>query len=191
MSIYAKSEVKAMSYILTYKKKEFYPLDPRIDDIDIEDISHSLSLLCRANGHFKHFYSVGLHSLNCAYEAMARGYSDRVVLACLLHDGSEAYLSDITRPVKKHLQKYLDVEEVLQGKIFEKWLPNITTEEKKLIFEIDDAILYYEFTSLFGEKIFDYIPVIKSNPRFEFLEFSSVENEFLELFKNLTKKVTL
>ena len=180
-----------MSYILTYKKKEFYPLDPRIDDIDIEDISHSLSLLCRANGHFKHFYSVGLHSLNCAYEAMARGYSDRVILGCLLHDGSEAYLSDITRPVKKHLQKYLDVEEVLQGKIFEKWLPNLTTEEKKLIFEIDDAILYYEFTSLFGEKIFDYIPVIKSNPRFEFLEFSSVENEFLELFKNLTKKVTL
>ena len=93
-----------MSYILTYKKKEFYPLSPKTEDIDIEDIAHALSLLCRANGHFKHFYSVGLHSLNCAYEAMARGYSENVVLGCLLHDGSEAYLADITRPVKKPLE---------------------------------------------------------------------------------------
>ena len=173
-----------MSYILTYKKKEFYPLSPRTDDIDIEDIAHALSLLCRANGHFKHFYSVGLHSINCAYEAIARGYSDRVVLGCLLHDGSEAYLADITRPVKKHLQKYLDIEEVLQGEIFEKWIPSLTSEEKKLIFEIDEAILYYEFTTLFGERIFDYVPQLKSTPRFEYIDFSKVEGEFLELFRH-------
>ena len=84
-----------MSYILTYKKIEFYPLNPKIEDIDIEDIAHALSLLCRANGHFKHFYSVGLHSINCASEAISRGYSQNVVLGCLLHDGSEAYLADI------------------------------------------------------------------------------------------------
>ena len=178
-----------MSYILTYKKIEFYPLDSKIEDIDIEDIAHSLSLLCRANGHFKHFYSVGLHSLNCAYEAMARGYSDNVILGCLLHDGSEAYLADITRPVKKHLQKYLDFEEVLQGKIFEKWVGSLTEEERRMIFEIDDAILYYEFTTLFGERIFDYVPVLQSSPRFEYIEFSKVENEFLELFSRLVEKV--
>ncbi len=176
-----------MSYILTYKKKEFYPLEPKAQDIDIEDIAHALSLLCRANGHFKHFYSVGLHSLNCAYEAQARGYSHNVVLGCLLHDGSEAYLADITRPVKKHLHKYLEIEEVLQNKIFNKWIPNLTEDEKKQIFEIDDAILYYEFTTLFGEKIFDFVPTLHSEPRFEYIEFSKIENEFLELFNNLNK----
>ena len=174
-----------MSYILTYTKKEFYPLEPKIQDIDIIDIAHALSLLCRANGHFKHFYSVGLHSINCAYEAMARGYSNNVILGCLLHDGSEAYLADITRPVKKHLHKYLEVEDVLQSKIFEKWIPSLTEEEKKLIFEIDDAILYYEFINLFGEKIFDYVPKLQSEPRFEYIEFSKVEQEFLELFYKL------
>ena len=174
-----------MSYILTYKKKEFYPLEPKIEDIDIEDIAHALSLLCRANGHFKHFYSVGLHSINCAYEAQARGYSQNVVLGCLLHDGSEAYLADITRPVKKHLHKYLEIEDVLQSKIFEKWIPSLTEDEKKQIFEIDDAILYYEFTTLFGEKIFDYVPKLKSKPRFEYIEFLNIENEFLKLFNNL------
>ncbi|MBO5715017.1 MAG: phosphohydrolase [Clostridia bacterium] len=177
-----------MSYILTYQKKEFYPLNPKTEDIDIVDIAHALSLLCRANGHFKHFYSVGLHSINCAYEAIARGYSQNVVLGCLLHDGSEAYLADITRPVKKHLQKYLEVEDVLQNKIFEKWVPSLIDEERKLVFEIDDAILYYEFVELFGEKIFDFAPIIKSNPVFEYIEFSQVENEFISLFNQLTSK---
>lgn len=177
-----------MSYILTYKKKEFYPLEPKSEDIDIEDIAHALSLLCRANGHFKHFYSVGIHSLNCAYEAQARGYSQNVVLGCLIHDGSEAYLADITRPVKKHLHKYLEIEDVLQSKIFEKWIPTLTVEEKNQVFEIDDAILYYEFTTLFGEKIFDCVPELKSEPRFEYVEFSKIENEFLELFNKLTQK---
>lgn len=178
-----------MSYILTYKKKEFYPLEPRVEDIDIEDIAHALSLLCRANGHFKHFYSVGQHSINCAMEAIARGYSDRVVLGCLIHDASEAYLADITRPVKKHLQKYLEIEDKLQGRIFEKWIPSLTGDEIKLIFEIDDAILYYEFIDLFGEKIFDYVPTLKSKPRFEQIEFSFVEKEFLTLFNELRNKM--
>lgn len=178
-----------MSYILTYKKKEFYPLEPRVEDIDIEDIAHALSLLCRANGHFKHFYSVGQHSINCAMEAIARGYSDRVVLGCLIHDASEAYLADITRPVKKHLQKYLEIEDKLQGLIFEKWIPSLTGDEIKLIFEIDDAILYYEFIDLFGEKIFDYVPTLKSKPRFEQIEFSFVEKEFLTLFNELRNKM--
>ncbi len=174
-----------MSYILTYKKKEFYPLAPKTEDIDIDDIAHALSLLCRANGHFKHFYSVGLHSLNCAYEAMARGYSKNVVLGCLIHDASEAYLADITRPVKKHLHKYLEIEEVLQNEIFNKWIPSLNEDERKLVFEIDDAILYYEFSTLFGEKIFDYVPQLLSTPRFEYIEFSIVENEFKELFNKL------
>lgn len=178
-----------MSYILTYKKIEFYPLDPRVEDIDIEDIAHALSLLCRANGHFKHFYSVGLHSINCAKEALARGYSKRVILGCLLHDGSEAYLADITRPVKKHLSKYLEIEDVLQTKIFNKYInPVLTEDERKLIFEIDDAILYYEFTTLFGERIFDYVPTLLSEPRFDYIEFSKIEKEFIQLFEELTSK---
>ena len=176
-----------MSYILTYTKTEFYPLEPKIEDINITDISHALSLLCRANGHFKHFYSVALHSINCAYEAMARGYSNNVILGCLLHDGSEAYLADITRPVKKHLHKYLEFEEVLQNKIFEKWIPTLSDEERKQIFQIDDAILYYEFTTLFGEKIFDYVPKLKSEPRFDYIEFTKIEKEFVELFNKLTQ----
>lgn len=131
-----------MSYITTYLKKHIDPTNASADDIDIVDIAHALSLLCRANGHFEHFYSVAQHSLNCANEAKARGCSRRVQLGCLLHDASEAYLSDVTRPIKAQLSKYLETEEKLQNTIFNKWItPSLTEDETKQVFEIDDAVL--------------------------------------------------
>ena len=99
-----------MSAIMTHRKIMFDPFSPRAEDIHIADIAHSLSLLCRANGHFPHFYSVGQHCVLCMKEAEARGYSRRVQLGCLLHDASEAYLSDVTRPIKPLLPAYLEVE---------------------------------------------------------------------------------
>lgn len=35
------------SWIQTYKGIDFYPFDPRPEDVDIEDIAHALSLQCR------------------------------------------------------------------------------------------------------------------------------------------------
>ena len=53
-----------MSEIMTYTKIMFDPLHPDAERIDMEDIAHALSMLCRANGHFKTFYSVAQHSMN-------------------------------------------------------------------------------------------------------------------------------
>ena len=119
-----------MSAIKTYSGIMFDPLEPNSDLIQIEDIAHALSMLCRANGHFKSFYSVGQHCINCAEEAAVRGYSARVQLGCLLHDGSEAYLSDVTRPVKKALPKYLEIEEPLQNSIWNKWLKSLSQQKR-------------------------------------------------------------
>ena len=96
-----------MSSILTFTGKHFDPTNPEENLIDLSDIGHALSLICRGNGHVKYFYSVAQHSIACCQEAQARGYSDRVQLACLLHDASEAYMSDVTRPVKALLTEYL------------------------------------------------------------------------------------
>ena len=82
-------------------------------DVYIEDIAHALSLLCRGGGQLSYFYSVGQHSLNCAAEAKARGWSKRQQLACLLHDASEAYMSDVPRPFKQHLSDYISHEKTL------------------------------------------------------------------------------
>ncbi|ENZ00249.1 hypothetical protein [Clostridium thermobutyricum] len=174
-------------YILTYSKEHFSPINPKEKSININDIAHSLSLMCRANGHIKNFFSVAQHSINCAKEAKERNYSKKVQLACLLHDGSEAYLADITRPVKKHLEHYLGFEKNLQNAIYKKFLPeNLSEEEKLQVNSVDDCMLYHEFIALLGEKLFNTEPEIKSNPSFEFVDFNKVESEFLSIFKELT-----
>ena len=176
-----------MSEIMTYTKKMFDPLRPNAELIDIEDIAHALSMLCRANGHFKSFYSVAQHSINCMKEAKARGCSERIQLACLLHDAKEAYLSDVTRPVKAELPRYKEIEAPLQETIWNKWLGEpLTEEECKQVFDIDDAILAHEFLNLMEEKITDQLPEICSAPQFAFAGFDASKQQFLRLFRQLT-----
>jgi len=176
---------------MTYTKKMFDPLRPKTERIDIRDIAHALSMLCRANGHFRSFYSVGQHCINCAKEAKARGYGPRLQLACLLHDASEAYLSDVTRPVKAELPKYKEIEEPLQELLWNLYLGTPLTEaEKAQVFEIDDAILLHEFLHLMDAKIADEIPEISSVPEFSFTGFACCSDAFLELFYELTAQIT-
>ena len=77
-----------MSYITTVTGKHFYPLNPNPQDIDIEDIAHALSLICRANGHFKYFYSVAQHCIACAEEAVERGCFCRRRKSCRKSSGN-------------------------------------------------------------------------------------------------------
>ena len=84
-----------MSWIQTYTGRQFFPLEPRPDDIDIRDIAHSLSLQCRFNGHCRGFYSVAEHSVR-----VSRILDGRERLWGLLHDAAEAYISDLPRPLK-------------------------------------------------------------------------------------------
>lgn len=83
-------------FIVTYTGKNFYPLDPRIEDIDINDIIHALSNLSRFGGHCTNFYSVAQH---CVLVSLVCEKQD--ALWGLLHDASEAYLVDIPSPLKR------------------------------------------------------------------------------------------
>lgn len=179
-----------MSAIKTYSGIMFDPLDPQTERIKIEDIAHALSMLCRANGHFKSFYSVGQHCINCADEAAARGCSARVQLGCLLHDGSEAYLSDVTRPVKQVLPMYLEIEEPLQKAIWDKWITDpFTEEEVKQIFEIDDLLLLNEFMVLMDTALAENVPALTGSTRFDFAGFDEIESAYLARFEELVAKI--
>jgi 5'-deoxynucleotidase YfbR-like HD superfamily hydrolase len=175
------------NYILTYTKTKFYPIEPNKEDIYIEDIAHSLSQMARANGHFKHFYSVAQHCVNCCREAKERGYTERVQLGCLLHDASESYLADITRPVKKYLTEYLTFEDRLQKIVYDKFgIGDVSEEELKQIKEVDDAMLFYEFRELMEVDLFETVPHIAIAHDFSQRDFESVEKEFIELVKALS-----
>ena len=70
----------------TYRGK-FNLLDPRAEDVSIEDIAHALTNLCRYNGHCRPFYSVAEHCVHVA--DLCR---PELHYAALLHDAAEARL---------------------------------------------------------------------------------------------------
>lgn len=176
-----------MSYITTFTGKHFDFIDTAPKDIDIKDIAHALSLICRANGHTRFFYSVAQHSISCYKEAETRGLSHRIQLGCLLHDSSEAYMSDVTRPIKSKLTEYLKIEDKLQNMIWSYFIGEpLTDAEKKIIFQIDDEILSYEFIHLLPESISDDYKRIISNPVLEFMSPTVIENEFIYLTQKLS-----
>ncbi len=171
------------NYITTYTGIRFEPTNPQLEHIRIEDIAHALSLICRGNGHVKTFWSVGEHCICCAREAAARGLSGRIILACLLHDASECYMSDIPRPFKSALPEYREHEDALLDMIYTRFLGSpLTDEEQRLLKEIDDALLWYDLTNLLDERPSGDPPEIHIGIDYTFRPFSDVEAEYLELF---------
>ena len=174
--------------IMTYSRVLMDPLTARPDQILIEDIAHSLSLMTRANGHCRQFYSVAQHCLNCALEAKSQGLGQRLQLACLLHDAAEAYVADIPRPVKHRLTGFAEIEEYVQSVIFRKFgLADMTEEEWNAVFRIDDALLHAEFEALMGIMIFDTAPYVSMAHDFSLRDMDDVYREFIRIFRSLTK----
>lgn len=170
-------------YITTYTGRHFYPTRPNPADIVIEDIAHALSFLCRGNGHVNKFWSVAEHCICCAKEAEARGLSERMILACLLHDASECYMSDVPRPLKEELASYEDYEKTLLQMIFEKFLgSDLTEEEEDQLAAIDDAMLWYDLKNLLGEMTDATPPKINIELVYNVRSFEEVEQEYLQLF---------
>ena len=175
--------------ITTYTGRHIDPVHPDPELICIEDIAHALSLICRGNGQVQTFFSVGQHCINCAREAMARGYSDCIAFACLLHDASECYLSDVPRPFKKTLIGYKEQEETLLKLIYEKYLGStLTQEEENQLKEIDDDMLWFDLTYLLNEPQSEKKPEVHISIDDKVRPFEEVEKEYLELFYYFMRK---
>lgn len=80
-------------------------------DIDIADIAHHLSHLCRFTGATRQFYSVAEHSLLVCDLVRCRALHDYwLQLAALLHDAHEAYLGDISTPLKQVVGEFSAID---------------------------------------------------------------------------------
>ena len=173
--------------ITTYTGLEFDPLDPRPETIRIEDIAHALSLLCRGNGHCRTFYSVGQHCIAAAREALARGYDRRTALGALLHDATECYLSDVPHPYKVNMPRYRELEDQLLAVIFRKFLGGpLPQQDEQNIRQIDRALMYSDLHHLMDHpENKEMERTLVRNVDHTVRPFQEVEQEYLELFKEL------
>ncbi len=173
----------------TNSGKQIEITKPTKESFCSEDIAHALSMICRASGQFKHFYSVAQHSINCMREAQARGFSKRVCFASLLHDASEAYLCDIPSPLKAELDEYKNIEEKFQKEILKKFgLYPLSDEEKRQVKLIDEALLWYEFKHIHTIPIyFEKTPHLCSTPNVDFLDMGAVEQMMLREIEGFEK----
>lgn len=136
------------NWINTATGVAFHPLEPRAEDVSIEDIAHSLSHECRYTGHTASFYSVAEHSVLVAKGVAALGGSLNDQRWGLLHDASEAYLSDISSPVKKHpsFAFYREVEKGLMAAVAERF--KLEGEEPDLVRFVDAQMIAFESVDL-------------------------------------------
>lgn len=122
-----------------------FPLDhPDPAALDITDIAHALSLLCRFNGHCRHFYSVAEHAVHVSHEI-----APAQALLGLLHDAAEAYLGDVPGPLKQLLPEFAAREEYLLHMILSRF--DVTNIDHTELRRADLQLLVDEKAVLMGE----------------------------------------
>ena len=89
-----------MTWIQTFTGRAFDLLNPDPDSIVIEDIAHHLALINRFTGATAEPYSVAQHSVLCSMIVPRE-----LALAALLHDAAEAYVADVSRPLKQAMRQ--------------------------------------------------------------------------------------
>lgn len=99
--------------MISTKTGFFDILKPEDYEYDIREIAQALSKICRYTGHIADgvpFYSVAEHCVLVSHLC-----PKRYALAGLLHDASEAYVGDVSSPLKKLLKDYKPIEENIQS----------------------------------------------------------------------------
>lgn len=133
----------------TFTGRRFYLLDPKPEDIDIFDIAHALSNVCRFGGHVKEFYSVAQHSVHVAWELMRWMADPDVVLWGLLHDAAEAYVGDMVRPLKKspEMAAFSVAEDAIMAAVCDRF--GLSREMPEGVIAADEILLMTEKRDLF------------------------------------------
>lgn len=135
----------------TFTGGAFWFLEPSPGDVVLEDIAHALALQCRFAGHCKTHYSVGQHSIE-----VATIVEPRYMKEALFHDAAEAYLNDITKPVKESriCAGYEEAEHQISTVIAERF--GLIYPWPDEVIEADDIILATEARDLMAKPPMDW-----------------------------------
>ena len=170
-------------WMQVYTGGQFWPLDPRPEEVHIEDIAHALSMICRYNGHVSRFYSVAEHSIHVGRAMKAYGWNNDLSLRALLHDAAEAYICDVVRPLKSNLVGYEEAERRIEHVIWYRF--GLPSEDIFIIKDLDNLVLYDEAKALMGVDCIAWHKKFAPGLGVEIVGMmpSDAEREFLALFE--------
>lgn len=169
-------------WMQTYLGLRFWPLDPRPEDVSFRDIAHALAMQCRYGGHSMRFYSVAEHSV-----LLARAAPPELALWLLLHDASEAYLSDMIRPLKRFMPEYRAAEDRVQWAIYQRYGLDPAFEPRE-VKQFDNRILMDERAQVMRHTTDQWHFGGETEPlgiRLQFWSPERAEDEFLDTFRSL------
>lgn len=190
----------ADGWIQTYTGGRYYFHSPALDSINPLDISHSLSMICRYNGHVRKFYSVAEHCYLMSRYAFDAGYGMAVAQAALLHDAAEAYVGDVTTPLKRLMgDEYEVIERKANIVISERFGVSYYEDDihsqriRRDVKELDRRIIFNEMAALSSLTPDwlpdDLIPLEESMVTIRCWDPSEAENHYIQwmqfLFKDL------
>ena len=136
-----KDELYTHKTIKTFTGHYIDVFNPKPETITIEDIAHALSNTARWGGHTEYFYSVASHSL-----WVADNVPLEFQLEALLHDGTEAYIGDMPKPIKMYLPDFNKLEKNLDIAIRNKFgLPLIISS---IVKQADIKSLEFEWENV-------------------------------------------
>lgn len=121
-------------WILTHSGRAVRLANPRVEDVHLPDIYHALSRINRFTGHTDIPWTVAQHSLYSAIMC-----SPDLRLECLIHDFVEAYLGDVSSPLKSLLgDAYKILERKHEAVIREALgLPELSPETRARVKQVD------------------------------------------------------
>jgi hypothetical protein len=170
-------------WMQTFTGRQFWPLDPRAEDIFIEDIAHALSMQCRYAGHCLRFYSVAEHCVLLARHLRDLRAAPDIVRWALMHDASEAYLVDVPRPVKPHLAGYRDAEAKVMAAVAARF--GLPAEIPQKVHDYDSAIIADERVNLSRSIVEWHNPPIPLRIRLENWPPELASVQFMAEFRSL------
>lgn len=141
------------NWMQTIGGRAFFPLDPRPEDVDIKDIAHALSHVCRFGGHCTKFYSVADHSVRVSDAIRGAGGTVAEQFEGLMHDAAEAYVGDMVWPLKQatDVAGYKRVERLVEATIAERF--QLPREQSAIVKKFDLVLLSTEKRDLMNDGV--------------------------------------